>query len=233
MIKNTIFILLVCLSAACSNPKKVQDLDLPVYKTNREFLFKASHYNSEGELYFEDTLKFITSDKEVKRYKQQTQSTWIIYEYDKVKSFPGVEENDSSLWIHPPRYGRYKKLEFFPFPMVKYPLVKGNNWVWDLNVGNHWSIPGFIEWEKGNELFSSHYAVENEANYSTSMGDLDCYEIVSKTSSKFKQTSLTALFNKYYGFVKLDYKTIDNERLTFELIEEKNLNTYYSYNPLY
>ncbi|MBT32249.1 MAG: hypothetical protein CMO01_21515 [Thalassobius sp.] len=233
MIKNTILILLVCLSAACSNPKKVQELELPVYNTNREFVFKTSHYNSKGELYFEDTLKFITSDKIMFEETKQTVSRWVYpgRRVDGIKS--GNLENDTAIWIHPPRNNRYRKLELCPFPKVKFPLEKGQEW--ESMVGAHraYSVKDFAEWDGIYENFYSHYSVENEANYSTSMGNLDCYEIVSKTSSKFKETSLTALFNKYYGFVKLDYQTIDNERLTFELIEEKNLNIYYSYNPLY
>lgn len=214
---------LIAVSAlhGCANEKEDNSTDsLPLYKREREFLFLATHSDDTGKPADLDTLIFVTSSAIFFEEAGQTYSSWS----SKGKWGPsgtGITENDTSVWIHPPRNGVYKKLELSPFPVVKYPLEIGNQWTWKLLVGNHYSIPGHAEWGEKPELFTSNYHITGKEPLSTKLGNIECYVIESSTESKFHQTELKAFYSTSYGFVRLEYYNIDKKRLVLELVKER------------
>jgi len=200
-----------------------------VYKREREFTFLVSHFNDDGSVSRQDTLILTTSSEVFSKEHVQTRSSWAYNGENGWKSYSGIEESDTAIWIHPPRTDLYRKLELSPFPMVKYPLEVGNKWTWSLLVGNHYSIEGHAEWaDTANEEFVSNYRITQKAPLSTKLGVINCFEISSFTESNFEQTELKAHFSTDYGFVRLDYQNIDKGRITFELIQVKSVKPEFS-----
>jgi len=201
-----------------------------VYKREREFIFLVSHFNNDGSVSRQDTLILTTSGEVFSKEHGQTRSSWSYSGEKGWKSYSGIEESDTAIWIHPPRTDLYRKLELSPFPMVKYPLEVGNKWTWSLLVGNHYSIKGHAEWaDTTNEKFVSNYRITQKAPLSTKLGEISCFEISSFTESNFEQTELKAHFSTDYGFVRLDYQNIDKGRMTFELIQVKSVKPEFSF----
>ncbi|MBC3539996.1 hypothetical protein ACFSC6_04610 [Rufibacter sediminis] len=193
-----------------------------IYKRDRKFTFLASHFDKAGKLSDLDTLYLATSGEVFSEKYGQTWSSWASTGGDFGSNSTGITEQDTAVWIHPPRDGRYKKLELSPFPMVEFPLEAGHTWTWNLLIGGHYSIAGFAEWaDHTNESFFSTYKITRKLPVQIPMGTFACYEIDSFTKSKFERTELKAYFNPEYGFVKLDYRNIDQTRLLMELIEVK------------
>jgi hypothetical protein len=218
------FLAVVSFYSCTSEEKKSVQVEEPesefIYRRDRQFTFLASHFDKSGNLTDLDTLFLTTNGKVINEQYGQTYSSWTSTGNEFGNGYTGITEHDTTVWIHPPRSGRYKKLELSPFPMIKYPLQPGNEWTWSLLVGNHYSIEGFAEWDdKTNEEFNSTYKITRKLPLKTPVGMVNCFEIDSSTKSKFERTELKAYFNTDYGFVKLDYKNIDQGRLLMELIE--------------
>ncbi len=132
------------------------------------------------------------------------------------KTGEGVIENVEQVWMHPIRNNQYKFTEVAPFPKVSFPIKKGKKWDGSLNINDGWG-----EWN--GETIKYKYKVSGQTTYL--LGDLkiDCWIIKSVSTCSLGNSKLTMLFNKEYGFVKMEYRNYENETLVFELIniEEK------------
>ncbi|MCX2746171.1 hypothetical protein OO013_19995 [Mangrovivirga sp. M17] len=224
--KKLIIVLFIgWLTQGCNNERtNKQEKEVSIYKKEREFVYSVAHFDIQDNLYLLDTLILTTSPKVYSKKYGQTKSSWNSSGKNMWRSYSGITENDTVVWIHPPRTNIYRKLELAPFPMIKYPLEVGNEWTWKLLIGSHYSFPGHAEWKKGiNESFVSNYLINEEKVLSSNFGKLNCYKITSICSNKFKQTELIALYNRDYGFVKLQYNTIDDEKMIMELVSSREL----------
>lgn len=136
------------------------------------------------------------------------------------KESSGLIENRKNIWIHPFRAPYYfRMLNICPYPFVQKPLQIGNQWKWELGVGgSRYTGKEWAEWE-GTVLFSHHYEVLEKVNLNTKLGDLNCWKIIARGSSKIGETGLTFYFHESFGFVKLEYDNINKSRIVFELIE--------------
>ncbi len=201
----------------------------PIYGRGRIFTFLATHLDESGALVQQDTILLATSADIFNETYGQTRSSWEIASRTGFKSFSGITEHDTAVWLHPPRAKVYRKLELSPFPMVQFPLEVGHSWSWPLLVGNHYSVPGHAEWGDEPELFVSLYKITDEITLATKMGKLVCHKIESHTESNFARTELTAYFNQVYGFVKFEYANIDKGRLAMELLAARDVYTIPTY----
>ncbi|NDV14646.1 hypothetical protein GO009_01295 [Muricauda sp. TY007] len=139
-------------------------------------------------------------------------------------STSGVIENEKNVWMHPPRDKYFKILELNPFPYIKAPYKVGNTWTWLLSIGDFWSDPRWLAW---NGLVENSYVYEiiEKSKLKTALGNLNCFVIQSKATSRLGETKLTSYFHKKFGFVRLDYQNIDGSRTILELVDVINLNT--------
>jgi hypothetical protein len=188
---------------------------------NAKLVFLTSMYSLEGILLQQDTLLFITSAVPWDRDSTQSECDWVL---NSSKSFfenrTGLIDNESVVWLHPPRTGDYFILEFSPFPSIRYPFVIGTNWKWDLLVPDQWSSENLLNW-KGDRIFTSYYHISGKQVLLTALGQMDCYKVEAEGRSEFGNTQLISYFNKQYGFVRLDYTNINQTSMRLELIEEK------------
>lgn len=142
------------------------------------------------------------------------------YSYDAhaaPNSFSGVFEHDSLLWIHPPRDGVYAVLELSPYPYMQLPARIGHQWSWQLEVGDSWSNPLWAMW-RGLIQVRSRYQVLRQQWLTTPLGPLYCWVVRAHTSSPAGSSSLDMWYHPAYGFVRLNYLTIQGKSVNFNLV---------------
>ncbi|MBG8555094.1 hypothetical protein [Hymenobacter guriensis] len=151
-----------------------------------------------------------------------TRQTKLGYSYDAHAAphdFSGVIEHDSLLWLHPPREEAYSILELSPFPYIQLPAKTGHRWTWDLMVNEKWGNPKWATWQ-GNIQVRSQYEVVGQRELRTPLGSLPCWLVRAHASSSVGNSSLDLWYHPAYGFVQLDYRTLNGTRFIFKLVAE-------------
>ncbi|QHT70373.1 hypothetical protein GXP67_28815 [Rhodocytophaga rosea] len=194
----------------------------PVYLKDREMVYAVKLYGKKAEFVKHDTLIFKCNLKDRHPEVGQTECIWRR-KADTMKEFTGVTENDTTVWIHPPRFEDYRVLAFSPFPVLKYPLKAGSTWNFDITIGGDWGSKDLMEW-KGLKEFKAFYKLLGKETLSTKLGKLECYKILAEGSNDFGKTQLVLFFNEKYGFVQLHYQNINQTSMQIELIDEVFLN---------
>lgn len=137
----------------------------------------------------------------------------------------GVIENKRNIWLHPPRAQYFKILEINPFPYIKLPYQKGEQWHWELSIGDTWAD---ARWKTWHGIIENSYEYETwgKEHLDTPLGNLECIIVKSSAKSSLGSTFLTSWFHPDFGFVKLDYTNIDGSKTLLELtrIEEHSDN---------
>jgi hypothetical protein len=128
----------------------------------------------------------------------------------------GLVENESNIWMHPPRSQFFAITEANPFPYIKTPYKIGTSWNWKLAFGGGWSQPAWMVW-KGRVDADYDYKIVGKDTLETALGKLDCWIVDCVSTSRIGKTILKAHFSEKYGFVKLDYTNIDGSKLIFDL----------------
>lgn len=122
----------------------------------------------------------------------------------------------------------YDRLEYCPIPQIHYPLETGKSWEWNTDI-----IPAAypeqvqgeygLEWKlkRDTAIVSCSYTVKGKKNwfFKREAMFIECYEIEATGKSKKGDTLLTAYFSDKYGFVFLDFETIDQRRYIFEMVQ--------------
>jgi len=129
----------------------------------------------------------------------------------------GVFEHDSLLWIHPPREGVYAVLELSPYPYVQLPAKIGHQWSWELGVGDQWGNPQWVTW-RGDIQVKSQYQITGQQWLTTPLGALHCWVVRAQASSPVGTSSLDMWYHPAYGFVRLNYLTVQGKSVNFNLV---------------
>ncbi|MGI4762692.1 MAG: hypothetical protein ACRYF0_18425 [Janthinobacterium lividum] len=197
-----------------------------IFVRGRKFIYAATHFAPDGRLLSRDTVA-ITCLGKYKPGQYDTTQLKLGYSYNATSapsSFPGVLENDSTLWIHPPRDGQYSILELSPFPFIKLPARQGKRWRWELAVGSHWGNPAWATW-RGDMLVTSIYHVAGRQLVATPLGELPCWVVQAEATCKKGTAALTSFYNPRYGFVRLTYRNLNNRRVTLSLVAVATVDT--------
>jgi hypothetical protein len=196
-----------------------------IYSKKGEMKFEVVQYTSKHDSVI-DTLRLILHGDLWKFYSRKesrlitSENNWSIdWVYSSTdKKNTGIIENDSLVFMHPPRSNQYAILEYCPFPQIQFPLYIGKSWNFDLEVGGVWlkAIKRNVE---GQTMVTSSYTVIGKISWYCPFlkKDIDCYEIKAIGNTKFGNTSLQAYFSEVYGFVYLDYETLNNDKFIFTL----------------
>lgn len=160
----------------------------------------------------------------MKQYVSDYYQTAIKFSYaDGYNSITGLIENSRNLWLHPPRAGVFSILQLSSFPYIKYPIKKNNAYSWSLISGSHYSDKRFLKWE-GNLNTNTNYEVSSIEKINTDLGVLECYIIDGRSVNELG-TGITQLYyNNKYGFVKIEFTSIDGTQINIELIEVSESN---------
>jgi hypothetical protein len=192
------------------------DLDNKIYLVDREILYKCSVKRKNEVLNL--NLKFIRmtvkGTKTFSNYDPDYNQTVIKYEYlDEnynriIGERTGLIENNKNIWLHPPRNADLDVLQLSAFPYIKFGAIK--NWEWTLHASyaNYQDVDLIHRYEKGKAIeFKSH------------IGVLSCIPIQAITESHFGTTTSEFFYNETYGFVKLDFHTIEGTTITLEVMK--------------
>jgi hypothetical protein len=125
----------------------------------------------------------------------------------------GAIETDSLIWLHPPRSNQYLYTEIAPFPQViPFKLDIGQSW----ESGTMFILFG---WGKFKGRVKSSYEVVGKFNADYMQIQLqDCWEIKAYSDhNKLGKSFLSFIYQKEYGFLKLDYLFFDGNKIILEL----------------
>ncbi|SDX57165.1 hypothetical protein [Hymenobacter psychrophilus] len=202
-----------CQTQVKQPPEKAEAAYAPIFTQNREFTYLVSRFH-EGRHFVVDTVS-LTSTGIV--WNIDSTQNGIRWKNADNRRGTGVKEGPNGVWIHPPRFDEYNILELSPFPEIKLPFQTGQEWDWELAVGDHYSNPAWAVW-KGDIVVRTHYKAEGTQAVETPLGRLTCQRVTAESHSPVGESALQLLFHPRYGFVELDYRNIDGQRLRFELV---------------
>jgi len=226
-------VLLVVLAASCQSKKQrpvalaavSHATALPagekILTKNRRFVYLVRWYAPAATTARLDTVTMTASGAPCSFEATQTCFEWS-FRPDTLwtagfKGNVGAVENKAEFWIHPPRYGHYRILEFNPFPHIKLPATPGRKWEWKIYAPDYFADPTWATW-KGVLPVKFRYILGNIVQLHTPLGNLPCSRVHAEGISRLGCTTLEAYFHPTYGFVRLDYRNIDASRVQLEML---------------
>lgn len=121
----------------------------------------------------------------------------------------GFKENDSEIWLHPPRSHQFKYLtQLAPYPQVKLPLILGDTIKGSINMVSNWG-----EW---NGKSSRYQLVLTDKKYSSVYQDT-LWLLKGKGILEQDTASVTHWFSKTEGFVSSIYANNKGEYFEMKL----------------
>ena len=130
----------------------------------------------------------------------------------------GLKVNDTELYIHPPRFGIYRILQFCPHPEF-YNTNLSVPWHWDLPIGSSWSIANLYP-IKDVDTFRNIYQYVDTATINTQFGNLFCFHYKASGTSIYGTSYGTYYLNNTFGLVDFRYQTTNNLFFNFKLISK-------------
>ena len=221
------------------------NLDNKIYLPGLEFKFKYSYMDSVGQEYmfsregYELTPKSLVTNRTITdisfsirhdkwNFKEDYYQTVAQYAYFVPKdegealwprTYSGIIENDVNVWMHPFRAHCYfRLLQLSPYPYIKRNLEIGDKWYWDLTTGNHYDCESWGTWEGGIKNEYEYYITEKGILLETELGELACDVVVGNGIGDLGPTKLVSYFNEKYGFVRLEYKNVNNSEMVIDLV---------------
>lgn len=183
------------------------------YLQHRKFTYKVSINDS-----ITDTISLVTYPRVV--LDGQGLVVWCYPNARREKErHTGVIENDSVIWLHPPRDYNLDVLTIVAFPTMKKPFAVGTKWDWHLDVTDAWT-PTRLKSKKWIGLLSCEftYEVTSKEIHQVLNMQVSCYTIETISRSKMGITYGYHVFNSQYGFTELYYPDIFGIKLKVELI---------------
>ena len=123
-----------------------------------------------------------------------------------------------SIWLHPLKKDFFEILALNPYPFIQLPIEVGNRFHFNLPVHDNWSNPDWKKWY-GTLKNNCRYEVVKQRSIRLPFGALAPYAVMSNCENELGDTGLVAYFDDELGFVKLDYRNIDDSWLSLELLE--------------
>ncbi len=195
------------------------DLDNTTYTIGKSILYKCVISRDSMVLDLETRyikLSVLGGTKPFDRIDSTYSQTVIRYEYfDKdynmlnTREGTGVIENDKNIWLHPPRIGDVGILQLSAFPFIRFTNQKTWEWILEASYSKYKNV-----------LLAHYYEKGEEKLIQTELGELLCTPINAMTKSDIGTTTTSFIFNKDYGFVKMEFKNIDGTAITLEAIKE-------------
>jgi hypothetical protein len=146
------------------------------------------------------------------------ENNWAItWKFNREEEGTGVYEDKEWIFLHPPRSGLFEILEFCPFPIIKFPLSISKTWDYKLLGTKPFSKAIKQNFGKVINEVESDYTVTRELMWNSyaMQKKIACYEIKAVGHTAIGQTSLQAYFSEVFGFVYMNYETLNNDRFIF------------------
>lgn len=143
---------------------------------------------------------------------------WDNYTWMTKKETTGFIENDSVIWLHPPRSNQYQYTYLSAYPEVQFRELKtGGNWKSQLfimrgfpnneefvgDVVNDFKVRGLVTDRVGEKTIANCWKIES----------VDTHSVLGESRSSF------VFDEKYYGFVRMDFEYYNKMKISFKLKE--------------
>ncbi|PXV64085.1 hypothetical protein CLV62_11143 [Dysgonomonas alginatilytica] len=126
----------------------------------------------------------------------------------------GVKETSEKIFLHPPRFKEYAILEFCPFPLIHYPLEIGKNWEWELENIPEIYYRALNNPTKLKTTVRNKYRITKKTSwfYKKANTHIECFEVEAIGETSLGITKLTFYFSPQYGFIYLNFETLNKDR---------------------
>lgn len=142
-----------------------------------------------------------------------TDISWFI----DIRITTGILETKDRIWLHPPRQGNFRILQYSPYPEI---IKNINFWKRDLDIGKYWEEEKFhITGNESLEFIYEKKEIKNcEINFLND--NLVCQLIYSESKNiNHRKTSFKGCFNEEFGFIEMTFKNIDGSIIQFVLTD--------------
>jgi len=130
----------------------------------------------------------------------------------------GIIENHKNFWMHPLRSYQMWPTFTAPWPYVEYPITIGKKYKWWKKLAGGWGSDKYIQWEKIIH-FDYKYEVVGTEVLTINKKKVKAYIIEAEGKSELGKTEVDFYFNPTLGFVKLDYKLMDDSRIVMNMVD--------------
>ncbi len=190
-------------------------------------IYRVSCTDSAGKLKFRDTLGFFTTDipfvihsGETGMFISQwqpltrTHNGWeLAAEY--TESYEGYSADDGELFLHPPRTGRYRVLQFCPYPLFRNEQA----WTWELAIGGLWATPPWYP-VKGVDTFYTTYS--SQPTPATAMVAVrNSVEVKATTRSVYGKTTAKYYLSYHKGIIAMELHHLNGDIYRLDLIDSR------------
>lgn len=126
----------------------------------------------------------------------------------------GVIEDSTRVFIHPPRIHFFFYNQFNPFPYVRFPLESHVYWELEFSIPNHAleKVPRLK-----NSSLKLMYSQVSQEQFKTPWGLDTVYKFNAVGINDEIETRSVYFFSKTYGFVKMEFYTIEGIKISLVL----------------
>lgn len=128
----------------------------------------------------------------------------------------GVVEDSTKIFLHPPRSHFFFFNQFNPFPFVRFPIEESEYWEFEFRIPEH-------ALEKVQRLriptLKIMYKLSSKEQIRSPWGLLDCYKFIATGLNDEIETRSIYLFNPKYGFLRMEFWTIEGVKIEMTLID--------------
>lgn len=203
------------------------NLNAQLYNRPKKIEFDFYHIEKKDTLKRDVVSLYCSGERWISPRNIPIENSWsVVWSYhDKggvTSERTGVEETSKKIFLHPIRVSDFSILEFCPFPIIKFPLKIGNKWEWTLD-----NIPASYfklikrHRQKTTDKVVNNYLVENKIHWynNATKQTIDCFVIKAIGKSTLGETKLTMYFSEKFGFVMMNFQTLNNDTYVFVLKE--------------
>lgn len=192
------------------------------------FLYNLVQKNAVGRIVSCDTIGLFCSSLRMPYMDSQCRMTWYLLEEDEIQryklkdvnnSYTGIGQDDSSLFIHPPRDGRFQVLQFCPYP---YFYSNKSSWHWDFKIGSHWGIDSLYPIKEADTFRIDYQLAGEKSLINTVSGPIQCCYVAAKSTSRFGVARSNFYLDNDKGIVSFEMIPVDGTKYEFSLIQYVN-----------
>jgi hypothetical protein len=145
------------------------------------------------------------------QYVKRHDGVYALVDSMYVPYITGAFYNDSMFYIHPPREGKFKILEFSPHPFLRQNVkckmqnVRGKSWEWVLPIGSAYSVDSAYQ-VSNVDTFYSRYVASGDTSLSYRGKSVMCSVVKADCTSKGRSSSAIYIYNPEVGILHMRIK---------------------------
>ena len=196
------------------------------FKNGQTYIYATEYKNFANDLIIYDTIKLIINDKPWKGSpEKQKEMIWVypilkdttilsnIYTLGIVSSdTTGYIENETRLFLHPPRHQHYTIIELAPFPEIDLPLEKSKEYQRILFTSTGWG-------EYSQLKIKNKYLIKGSHEIEWNNKLINVWDIQSKSHSEVGTSAADFVFNNQLGYIEIDYRFFNGIEISIKLIQ--------------